>query len=183
MCSFLLLSGIVRHMALVLCTLSCSLRPTLFSHGGSIANPRVFTDACRLRTFAVCSSADEEAVTEQRDMAGNGDDEPMGALDYARFFGTIAGFIAFFYAVAAIFPAAAGAAALPTPLEIAAKVDADWTAAHGTAALSRLYTPGGRCDHRLCGSARAGCRFCRRRGIFAHSCGGQTHSPLGGEGG
>ena len=133
-------------MALALCTLSCSLRPTLFSHGGSIANPRchVFTAACRLRTFVVCSSADEEAVTEQRDMAGNGDDEPMGALDYARFFGTIAGFIAFFYAIAAIFPAAAGAAALPTPLEIAAKVDADWSAAHGTAALSRLYTPGGR---------------------------------------
>ena len=42
---------------------------------------------------------------------------------------------------AAVFSAAAAESPLESPSAIAAKVDADWTNAHGTAELSRLYTP------------------------------------------
>lgn len=68
-------------------------------------------------------------------------EEPMQPIDYARFVGTIAGFMVFFYAVAGVFSAAAAESPLESPSAIAAKVDADWTNAHGTAELSRLYTP------------------------------------------
>ena len=97
--------------------------------------------ACDIRVVPA-HMLDEEPVVQAESAspvasASKASNEPMNLVDYVRFLGTILGFVGFFYVFAAIIPAGAAL----TPMEIAAKVDADWTTAHGTAAISQLYTP------------------------------------------
>ena len=64
--------------------------------------PTSYSGYVRMRrtVFAIDSDAETSSSTPETAPA----DEPMTLLDYTKFFGTIAGFMVFFYAVAALAP-------------------------------------------------------------------------------
>ena len=111
--SLLLLASATQCGALVAHSTPCALRASLchstMSLLASHASIRMQSDPDEQPASALELEPSEKPADNAADA--------MGPMDYARFFGTIAGFLVFFFAVAAVLPAGAAQPAL-TPMDI-----------------------------------------------------------------